>query len=74
MNNIYYEGNFINDKKSGFGSIKNLSGEEIYKGEWENDKIQGIGRINNLNCDTVVGSFTYQNFKLLNNYWKSYHG
>jgi len=39
----YFEGNFINGKKHGYGELIQEDSGYYYKGNWENDKMHGTG-------------------------------
>lgn len=45
-NNTKYKGEWLNNKKDGFGVLINAEGE-VYDGNWANDQIEGFGKFVN---------------------------
>ena len=54
---VYYEGNYVNDKKNGYGKYF-WSVDVYYEGNWLNSKQHGLGKYyNNEKC--VEGNFRH---------------
>jgi len=53
----YYNGSWINSKRSGRGEMHNYKEGIIYNGLWKNDKRHGKGKINYTNGDYYEGDF-----------------
>ena len=45
-NGKVYQGNFVNDIISGYGTIKNKNGQIIYRGRFKNRNYHGKGVLN----------------------------
>lgn len=68
-----YEGEFLNDKREGYGILKNSSDNIIYEGEWKNDKFDGNGTCYNADPQNE-NSFDYNNFDTMGKHWVKYDG
>ena len=55
-NGIKYEGNIVNDKFNGYGTLY-VNGSKYYEGEFKNNKFHGKGKLHSLFCDVYVGDF-----------------
>lgn len=69
-----YEGEWINDKRQGYGILKDANDREIYAGDWEKDQYSGTGRLMNKRPQQLLQPFSYFNFNELSNFWLSYQG
>jgi hypothetical protein len=56
VNGNKYEGEWIDDFKSGYGVLHYANGEK-YEGFWENDKAHGKGTLTYIHGDKYVGDF-----------------
>ena len=56
-NGDFYEGKFVDGKKSGFGKYK-WGNDKYYEGNWDNNKQHGEG-VMFLNGNFLKGSFRY---------------
>ena len=70
----YYEGNFKEDKMHGKGTLYYGPDKPAYDGEWICDQFHGKGSLYNENPVPLNGSFNYNDFNLIEDFWVRYDG
>jgi len=71
--NSKYEGEWENDKRSGYGVQTSSSGRVQYDGEWRDDVYHGNGILVNEHSAPQY-NFDYRDFDSLENHWIKYEG
>jgi len=71
--NSKYEGEWENDKRSGYGVQTSSSGRVQYDGEWRDDVYHGNGILVNEHSSPQY-NFEYRDFDSLENHWIKYEG
>ena len=57
LDGMSYEGDFVEGKKEGCGTLKNSIGSIIYSGEWKEDMMHGKGEYLHSDSTVYVGDF-----------------
>eukprot|EP01017_Pseudomicrothorax_dubius_P022531 TRINITY_DN24394_c0_g1_i1.p1 TRINITY_DN24394_c0_g1~~TRINITY_DN24394_c0_g1_i1.p1 ORF type:complete len:157 (+),score=43.88 TRINITY_DN24394_c0_g1_i1:284-754(+) len=74
VNGGVYDGEWLEGKMDGFGTLFFPSGAIAYQGEFREDKFEGQGVLNNEQPMKMTGEFNYHNFEDLEDQWTRYEG
>ena len=70
----YYEGDFRKDKMEGKGTLFYGLDRPAYDGNWVADQFHGYGVLYNENPLELNGTFNYNDFNLIEDFWVRYEG
>ena len=70
----YYDGDWLNNKMHGFGTLFYPNGSVAYEGEWQNDEFNGKGIVYNDQQRKMSENFDFTDFNKLEDEWKKYEG
>ena len=69
-----FDGEWIDGKMNGFGTLMYENGKIAYEGYWRDDKFEGNGIIYNENPYPSTALYDYKNFTDIGNLWIKYEG
>ena len=69
-----YDGEWRDNKMDGQGKLFYQSGKLAYDGNWRSDQFSGKGVLYNEIPDILEGSYNYENFDDIDEFWTKYEG